>query len=65
MSETKLLPCPFCGGSASIEHEGSVFRVQCECCLASTSTVTHSHMAVVAWNRRAASRQGASPKKEG
>lgn len=62
MSDTELLPCPFCGGLAWMHkhdpHDGfwpnGAFRIECQKCHAAT---THWHteaQAVESWNQRAA-----------
>ncbi len=32
MSETKLKPCPFCGGKATVDDDGQYQWVECESC---------------------------------
>ena len=63
MSEIKLLPCPFCGGSARLgiarDHTGAKRYVYCAKCGASTfkkriwQLVTWEQDAAADWNRRA------------
>ena len=63
MSETKLKPCPFCGGGAELEskdvswdhqHVGgtfTVFWVSCYKCFSRTGEFDR-HVAIRRWNRR-------------
>lgn len=39
MENEKLLPCPFCGGSAEYRNDGMTGYVQCQNCLARTDGV--------------------------
>jgi len=57
----KLLPCPFCGGEASVHHEQRGERkryfVSCEKCLLTYSAAAwfarwNYDEAAAAWNRR-------------
>ncbi len=58
----ELIPCPFCGFTASIEtfkvRKGYEANVHCDYCLASMSTITYDTeeeaylAAIKAWNRR-------------
>ena len=56
MSETKLLPCPFCGGKATLRKYPAGFRVECntrECFLWGTFPVYKmGEKAAEAWNTR-------------
>lgn len=59
MSEPKLLPCPFCGGEATIHDAGdsggpSYWSVQCGLCPAMLDKyyADGSEEATAAWNRR-------------
>ena len=53
----ELLPCPFCGGEASVavslgdQGEPITYRVKCECGI-STDYFKKKNMAIIAWNRR-------------
>ncbi len=47
----ELLPCPFCGGKAILKGETAKY-IQCERCLASTSTSGFEEVAINAWNTR-------------
>ena len=51
----KLLPCPFCGGSAlRLVHAMGEAWVRCETCRANNGVSTGStERAIVAWNTRA------------
>ena len=49
MSETKLLPCPFCGGEAEV---CGYYFIQCTKCGSSTLTHTNIEKAIQAWNNR-------------
>ena len=65
MSEKELLPCPFCGGEASImevephthilatwipDYKGGAF-IECDGCTCAVSAETKEE-AIEAWNRR-------------
>lgn len=62
MSETKLKPCPFCGGEAVLEsynaRKGFEACIQCNGCTAYVPTITYDteeeaiEKAIKAWNRR-------------
>lgn len=59
MMETKLLPCPFCGGEAIAEDLlGDYWHVYCQQCKAGTSIFNESDLgntkeqAIEAWNTR-------------
>lgn len=39
MENEKLLPCPFCGGSAEYRNDGMTGYVQCQNCIARTDGV--------------------------
>lgn len=54
MAETKLKPCPHCGGEAIlISREGlGIAFVQCKKCCASTQDMKTEHGAIRRWNRR-------------
>ena len=60
----KLMPCPFCGGTANVKTRyigyGSIglgehdeYRVACQECHASSDEYRHEAEAIAAWNRRA------------
>lgn len=49
MSETKLLPCPFCGGEAEV---CGYYFIQCTKCGSSTLTHTNREESIKAWNTR-------------
>lgn len=58
MGETKLKPCPFCGGTATLRCEGASFWVECEYqngCLVGPATDFFGTEceAIEVWNRRA------------
>lgn len=60
----KLLPCPFCGGEAVLEHGTEYapwFEVDCPNCDAEGPTRPTEAEAIEAWNRR--SERTAKPKK--
>lgn len=53
--ERELLPCPFCGGGATISHwdnSGKYTKVNCIRCGANTGKRLRSFDAVAAWNTR-------------
>lgn len=53
--KVNLLPCPFCGGEASIEEEEIGFRVVCYVCGIGNSEGTWTkEYAIETWNRRQA-----------
>ena len=55
MNETKLKPCPFCGGRAEILRSpfGNGCRVKCQHCGALSKHMRLDHEAAAIWNRRA------------
>jgi hypothetical protein len=51
--ETKLLPCPFCGGPAEIVGAGEGgWVVQCRPCAATSGEGDPISIPIAAWNRR-------------
>jgi len=58
--DADLLPCPFCGGSATVDHDDNGWNwVECSNCGASTNAKVSAMddcrpLLVEAWNRRAA-----------
>lgn len=58
MPETKLLPCPFCGGKAEIVKNICAVYIRCKDCKSTTAAFTAMietcalNDAVEAWNRR-------------
>lgn len=48
-----LLPCPFCGSPASIQHSQHYDYVACDECDAETVGFESTEAAVAQWNRRA------------
>lgn len=53
MSETKLLPCPFCGGEADIfEDSEDSFCALCTDCGVETPYQISAEEAIATWNRR-------------
>jgi Lar family restriction alleviation protein len=59
MSELKLLPCPFCGGAATVGaseyYDGAnTFYIYCASCgVQQMTTKIRTDEAIAAWNRRA------------
>ena len=59
MTETKLKPCPFCGGEAKVYIEDKAVSIGCSKCLCGTAwmngaSTTEKKIEVAAqdWNRR-------------
>lgn len=56
MSETKLKPCPFCGGEAEAKKEigGSCWKVKCKQCSCEVGRYWfhNKNHAIIAWNTR-------------
>lgn len=48
----KLLPCPFCGGPATIQLETYGYTARCNQCRAATSHGRYPEWAEADWNRR-------------
>ena len=65
-SETKLEPCPFCGGEAYVDSAVIFFnlpkslrwRAECSACHARTAEKGSREEAVRAWNRRTREQSG-------
>lgn len=56
MSEEKLMPCPFCGGTAELTRQSRIgdWHAFCETCSAATSEEATLQEAAAAWNTRPA-----------
>lgn len=59
MLETKLLPCPFCGGKAANcmkQYNGRIYRYRIQCdnagCACRTPWLCYQEDAAEVWNRR-------------
>lgn len=56
MSNSKLKPCPFCGGEAGIKKDccfgGDIYFVECQHCLTRGSGEHLKANAIAAWNKR-------------
>ena len=52
MSDTRLRPCPFCGGEAKIVKTSSAIWTKCVDCNASSGCRPTEKEVVEAWNRR-------------
>lgn len=56
MSDTKLKPCPFCGGEAEAKKEigGSCWKVKCKQCSCEVGRYWfhNKNHAIIAWNTR-------------
>lgn len=48
-----LLPCPFCGGEATVRSSGYLYRAVCDTCGSEGSYATKNIKAAKAWNTRA------------
>ena len=53
MTETKLKPCPFCGGEAYIDVYDDKLYVRCHGCESMTALYDDNQEAIDAWNTRA------------
>ena len=50
-----LLPCPFCGESATLDSdEDDMYTVTCDWCWAQSGLGHNAEHAITLWNRRAA-----------
>lgn len=54
MPDTKLLPCPFCGGPADVLARPLGVAVECRWCDSAIGGVIHDAAAIEKWNTRAA-----------
>ena len=52
MSDKKLLPCPFCGGNATISKYPGFYMARCLKCGVETNVFAMKEQAVDAWNTR-------------
>lgn len=52
MNDKELLPCPFCGGEAEVEHRFGLYFVFCKYCGARVSSFGDVNSAVAVWNTR-------------
>ena len=57
MSESKLKPCPFCGGEATLIKGYFCWWVKCEKCGAETVVETSTTKAIALWNVRSTDEQ--------
>lgn len=53
MPETKLKPCPFCGGRAQMNYAGAQKLILCPKCLIRTESYDTYEKARDVWNKRA------------
>ena len=53
MTETKLKPCPFCGGEAYIDVYDDKLYARCQGCESMTALYDDNQEAIDAWNTRA------------
>lgn len=51
--EDELKPCPFCGGSASVANNGTLYYAKCDECCTEGAKMYGFYNATEAWNRRA------------
>lgn len=54
MNETKLKPCPFCGGEAlaMMYRNRGAYTVCCAVCNSRTAEFANEEAAIKAWNKR-------------
>jgi hypothetical protein len=50
--ETKLLPCPFCGGDGKIDEDDTAYFIRCGRCEARGPRMLTARAAEMVWNEK-------------